>query len=273
MKLKRKLKEYKPISVLYPCLVYLFLYVPILVVIVFSFNTSRMNIVFEGFTVEWYFKMFENRQLMDAFRNTLLVAFFSTVISVIMGTLCAVGLYKLESKIKNIISSSLYIPIVIPEIVFGIALLVFFSSVHLPTSMLTLIISHITFSLPFVVITVRSRIAGFDPSILEAARDLGAGEFRTFMRVTLPMIMPGVISGGMLALTLSLDDVVISFFMAGTESTTLPLKILGMVRKGVSPDVNALSTLMILGTIAIMLFSQMIQGKIEKSREAHSGVE
>lgn len=269
MKNKRKIREFSPISVLYPCLVYTFLYLPILVVIAFSFNTSKMNIKFEGFTVEWYFKMFENRQLMDAFWNTIIVAGVSTIVAVVIGTLCAVGLYKFESKLKSVISNSLYIPIVIPEIVFGIALLVFFSSIHVNTSMLTLIISHITFSMPFVVITVRSRIAGFDQSILEAARDLGANEFSAFIRVTLPMIMPGVISGGMLALTLSLDDVVISFFMAGTESTTLPLKILGMVRKGVSPDVNALSTLMILGTVGIMLLSQMIQGKLEKGKEVN----
>ena len=226
MKNKKKVREFSPVAVLYPCLVYIFLYVPILVVIAFSFNTSKMNIKFEGFTVEWYARMFENRQLMEAFTNTLVVAGVSTVFSVIIGTLCAVGLYKFESKIKSVISNALYIPIVIPEIVFGIALLIFFSSINIPTSMVTLIISHITFSMPFVVITVRSRIAGFDPSILEAARDLGANEYTTFMRVTLPMIMPGVISGGMLALTISLDDVVISFFMAGADSTTYRLRFL-----------------------------------------------
>ena len=147
---------------------------------------------------------------------------------------------------------------------FAIALLIFFSSIHVSMSMVTLIIAHVTFSMPFVVITVRARLAGFDKSIEEAARDLGANELRTFFRVTLPMISPGVISGGMLALTMSLDDVVVSFFTAGPESQTLPLKILGMVRKGVSPDVNALSTLMILGTIVILLTATMIQGKLEK---------
>ena len=152
----------------------------------------------------------------------------------------------------------------IPELVFAIALLIFFSSINVNMNMVTLIIAHVTFSMPFVVITVRARLAGFDKSIEEAARDLGANEFRTFFRVTLPMISPGVISGGMLALTMSLDDVVVSFFTAGPESQTLPLKILGMVRKGVSPDVNALSTLMILGTIVILLTATLIQGKLEK---------
>ncbi len=261
---RKRIREFKPGAVAYACLVYLFLYLPIFVVIAFSFNSSKMNIVFEHFTVEWYFKMLDNRQLMQSFVNTVIVAGISTVLSVIIGTLCALGLYKFEFKLKNMISSSLYIPIVIPELVFAIALLSFFSALNISMSIVTLIISHVTFSMPFVVITVRARLAGFDHSIEEAARDLGANAFRTFWRVTLPMISPGVISGGMLALTMSLDDVVVSFFTAGPESTTLPLKILGMVRKGVSPDVNALSTLMIVGTIAILLTSNFIQERLER---------
>ena len=262
MKKRRKVREFKPGSVFYACLIYLFLYLPIFVVIAFSFNTSKMNITFEGFTLEWYGRMFENRQLMQSFFNTVIVAGVSTVLSVIIGTLCALGLYKFEFKLKNVLSSSLYIPIVIPELVFAIALLIFFTSLNISMSMATLIIAHVTFSMPFVVITVR--LAGFDHSIEEAARDLGANELHTFWRVTLPMISPGVLSGGMLALTMSLDDVVVSFFTAGPESTTLPLKILGMVRKGVSPDVNALSTLMIVGTIVILLTSTVIQGRLER---------
>ncbi len=262
-----KKHEFKPLSVLYACLVYSFLYIPIIVVIVFSFNTSKRNITFDGFTFDWYAKMINNEQLMKAFYNTLIVAAASTAISVIIGTLCAVGLYKFEFKLKQLISDSLYIPIVIPELVMGIGLLMFFSALNLPMNIYTLIISHVTFSMPFVVITVRARIAGFDKSIEEAARDLGANEFRTFMRVTLPMIAPGVISGGMLALTMSLDDVVVSYFTAGPDSQTLPLKILGMVKKGVSPDVNALSALMILGTVLVMVLSQVIQSRMDKKNQ------
>lgn len=261
---ERKVKEFRPLPMLYACLVYAFLYLPIIVVVIFSFNTSKQNIIFEGFTVEWYAKMFENSQLMQSFYNTLIVAAVSTVLSVVLGTLCAVGLQKLESKLKTVISSALYIPIIIPELVFGIAMLVFFSSINIEMSMFTLIVSHVTFSMPFVVITVRSRIAGFDHAIEEAARDLGANEFRTFTKVTLPMIMPGVISGGMLALTMSLDDVVVSYFTAGADSTTLPLKIMSMVKKGVSPDVNALSTLMIVGTLLILVVSTKIQNRMEE---------
>ena len=264
--MKKKI-EFKPLSMLYACLIYAFLYIPIIVVIIYSFNTSKRNITFEGFTLDWYAKMINNEQLMQAFYNTIIVALVSTAISVVIGTLCAVWLYKFEFKLKQLISDALYIPIVIPELVMGIGLLMFFSMLDMPMNMGTLIISHVTLSMPFVVITVRARIAGFDKSIEEAAKDLGANEFRTFMRVTLPMIAPGVISGGMLALTMSLDDVVVSYFTAGPDSQTLPLKILGMVKKGVSPDVNALSTLMIIGTVAVMIISQIIQNKMESKHE------
>ena len=257
----------KPLSMLYVGLVYAFLYLPIIVVVLFSFNTSRLNIQFDGFTLEWYSKMFQNELLMNAFWNTIIVAAVSTFLSTTIGTLCAVGLNRFEFKLKKLVSTTLYIPIVIPELVFGIAMLILFSSIHMPMNLFTLIVSHVTFSLPFVVITVRSRLAGFDRSIEEAARDLGANEIHTFFRVTLPMIAPGVISGAMLALTLSLDDVVVSFFTSGPESQTLPLRILGMVKKGISPDVNALSTLMIVGTVTILLMTTLIQNKMEKRDE------
>ena len=257
----------KPLSMLYVGLVYAFLYLPIIVVVLFSFNTSRLNIQFEGFTLEWYSKMFQNELLMNAFWNTIIVAAVSTFLSTTIGTLCAVGLNRFEFKLKKLVSTTLYIPIVIPELVFGIAMLILFSSIHMPMNLFTLIVSHVTFSLPFVVITVRSRLAGFDRSIEEAARDLGANEIHTFFRVTLPMIAPGVISGAMLALTLSFDDVVVSFFTSGPESQTLPLRILGMVKKGISPDVNALSTLMIVGTVSILLMTTLIQNKMEKRDE------
>lgn len=260
-------KRQSPFSVVYACLVYFFLYLPIAVVIAFSFNTSKMNVVFEGFTFDWYVSMWSNTLLMEAFCNTIVVALFSTLISTVLGTLCAVGLHRFEFKLKGLISSALYIPIVIPELVFAIAMLILFSSMNITMNMATLIISHVTFSMPFVVITVRSRMAGFDSSIEEAARDLGANEFRTFFRVTLPMIAPGVMSGAMLALTLSLDDVVVSFFTAGVESQTLPLRILSMVKKGISPDVNALSTLMILGSVLLLVGTTLIQNYLEKREE------
>lgn len=265
---ERKKKKIAPLRMTYACLVYLFLYLPIAVVVAFSFNTSKLNVVFEGFTLEWYVKMWSNKALMDSFVNTLIVAAVSTLLATVLGTLCAVGLNRFEFKLKSLISNTLYIPIVIPELVFAIAVLILFSSINIPMSMFTLIVSHVTFSMPFVVITVRSRLAGFDKSVEEAARDLGANELHTFFRVTLPMIAPGVMSGAMLALTLSLDDVVVSFFTAGPDSQTLPLKILGMVKKGISPDVNALSTLIILGTVLLLVSTTIIQTKLERQETA-----
>ena len=158
-----------------------------------------MNIVFEGFTFEWYWKMFENRSLMDALKNTLIVAAASTGLSVVIGTIAAVGMYKFHFRMKNVVNNALYIPVVIPEIVLGISLLAFFSLVGVQMGMGTLIISHVTFSLPFVVITLRSRLAGYDKSMEEAAMDLGANQWRTFRRVTLPILAPGIMSGAMLA--------------------------------------------------------------------------
>ena len=265
---ERKKKKIAPLRMTYACLVYLFLYLPIAVVVAFSFNTSKLNVVFEGFTLEWYVKMWSNKALMDSFVNTLIVAVVSTLLATVLGTLCAVGLNRFEFRLKSLISNNLYIPIVIPELVFAIAVLILFSSINIPMSMFTLIVSHVTFSMPFVVITVRSRLAGFDKSVEEAARDLGANELHTFFRVTLPMIAPGVMSGAMLALTLSLDDVVVSFFTAGPDSQTLPLKILGMVKKGISPDVNALSTLIILGTVLLLVSTTIIQTKLERQETA-----
>lgn len=261
---KHQRRTLSPQAVIYACLIYLFLYLPIFVVVAFSFNTSKMNIVFEGFTFEWYWKMFENRSLMDALKNTLIVAAASTGLSVVIGTIAAVGMYKFHFRMKNVVNNALYIPVVIPEIVLGISLLAFFSLVGVQMGMGTLIISHVTFSLPFVVITLRSRLAGYDKSMEEAAMDLGANQWRTFRRVTLPILAPGIMSGAMLALTMSLDDVIVSFFTTGPNSTTLPIKIFGMVRKGVSPDVNALSTLMILATVLILITSNIIERRMEK---------
>lgn len=262
------MKKRKPImrasSVLYACLIYLLLYLPIIVVIWFSFNTSKLNVTFDGFTLEWYVKMWSNKGLMDAFKNSMIIALVTTLASIFVGTLASVGMYRYSFKGKGIIDSLLYIPIVIPELILGLALLLFFNFFKIELGMLTLIIAHVTFSLPFVVITVRSRMAGFDRSVEEAAMDLGASSFRTFYKVTLPIIAPGVMSGAMLALTLSLDDVIVSFFTTGSKSMTLPVKIYGMVRTGVSPDVNALSTLMILGTVLIMMLMNLFNKRADE---------
>jgi spermidine/putrescine transport system permease protein len=238
--------------------VFLFLYVPIIILIIFSFNDSKLNAVWTGFTFKWYAKLVSNDELLRALANTLEVAFASTLLSTMIGTLAAVGLYKFEFKGKNVLDNLLYIPIVIPELVLGISLLLLFNQLKFDLGKMTLIISHATFSIPFVVITVRARLAGFDKSIEEAANDLGASQLKTFIYVTLPNIAPGIIAGGLLAFTLSLDDVITSFFVAGPESTTLPLKIFSMVKFGVSPEINALSTLMVAVSFVIVLISDRV---------------
>lgn len=246
-------------------LVYVFLYLPIFIVIIFSFNTSRMNIVFEGFTFKWYGAMFENADLMSALLNTVIVAVSSVTVSVIIGTLAAIGMFRYKFRGKNLIDSLMYVPIVIPEIVMGISLLAFFNILNISPGIVTLIIAHVTFSTPYVCITVRSRIAGYDMSVEEAAMDLGATRLHTLTKVTLPIIAPGIMSGAMLALTLSLDDVIVSFFTTGVDSVTLPIYILNKVKTGVTPDVNALSTLIILFTLVILVISQFA-GRHSKSK-------
>ena len=251
----------------YIYLVFIFLYLPIFYVIIFSFNTSKLNIVFESFTVQCYGTFFKNRTLMEALANTLIIGVISTVVSTIIGTIGAIGLSKYKFRGKEIIDKLLYIPIVIPEVVLGIALLSIYSALSIPLGLISLTLSHITFSIPFVVITVRARLAGFDKFLEEAAMDLGANRIVTFFRVTLPLIMPGVLSGAMLAFSLSIDDVVISFFTTGPGSTTLPLKIFSMVKTGVTPEVNALSTVIMLITIIIIIINTSFQVKRLKANK------
>lgn len=240
-------------------LTFLFLYLPIAVVIIFSFNTSKMNILWEGFTFQWYGSFFQNRSLMDALMNTLIIAVASTAISTVIGTIGAVGMGKYRYFGKDIIDYLLYIPVVIPEVVLGIALLCVFSICQIPLGLFSITIAHATFCIPFVVITVRARLAGFDGFLEEAAMDLGANRFQTFMKVTLPLLLPGVISGALLAFSLSLDDVIISFFVSGPNSITLPVKIFSMVKTGVTPEVNALSTIIMLVVMVAISMNTGVQ--------------
>ncbi|MDD6272805.1 MAG: ABC transporter permease [bacterium] len=239
-------------------LVFIFLFAPIVVLILFSFNTSKMNITFEGFTLEWYKKLFTNPTLLDALKNTLIVAFTSTIVSTIIGTISAYGIKKYDFKGKNIINALIYIPVVIPEIVLGISLLCIYTLAKLELGMLTLILSHICFSIPFVIISVRSVLDSLDDNLENAASDLGASPIKIFFKIILPSIMPGILSGAQLAFTLSLDDVVISYFAAGPGSNTLPLYIYSLIKTGITPDVNALISLILLVVFLILTISAFI---------------
>lgn len=247
------------LGVFYASLIYLFLYMPIAVLIMYSFNKSKLNAVWTGFTLDWYGKLMQNGDVLDAMKTSLIVALISTVAATMIGTLAAVGLYRYHFRGKTALDAMLYMPIVIPEIVMGISLLALFAQLKIPLGYLSLIAAHITFSVPFVVVVVKARLAGFDKSIEEAAMDLGATPWQTFLKVTLPVIAPGVVASALLAFTLSIDDVVISFFVAGPASATLPLKIFSMVKFGVTPEINALSTLMLLVTLCIVIIAERIR--------------
>lgn len=233
---------------------YVFLYAPIAVVTLYSFNARRYGMVWGGFTTRWYGRLLESPDKVVAAENTAVLAVASTLVSTLLGTLLGYGLSRYAFPGKKLFSWLMYIPVVIPDIVMAVAMLLFFALLRGWTGLFelglpTMILAHITFQIPFVAIVVRSRLAGMDPSIEEAARDLGADEWQTFRHVTLPLIAPGVVAGALLAFTLSLDDFVVSFFTAGPGSTTLPILIYSSVKRGITPDINALSTLIVLASV------------------------
>jgi len=252
------MKHNKYLDNLYLTLVYTFLFLPILVLIIFSFNTSELNIVFEGFTLDWYKDLFQNKLLMEALWNTLLVAGISTILSTVIGTISAYALKRFSFPFKNFINELLYIPVVIPEIVLGISLLCVYTLMKLELGMFSLILAHIAFSIPYVIISVRSVLDNMDPNLEKAASDLGASKLKTFFYVTIPSLLPGILSGAQLAFTLSLDDVVVSYFVSGPNSNTLPLHIYSMIKTGVTPNVNALITILLLIIFSILTISMLI---------------
>ena len=285
-----------PFVILTAVLVYFFLYAPIVALVIYSFNASRANVKFEGFIssfsdnvvmegsivksspcgpFHWYCDLAKNNEVIGAAKNTLTIAFTATIIATIIGTMAALALQRYEFKLKPFSQLSLYIPIVIPEIVMGIGILTLFSQVFgwLNTTfslsgdarwtmgLSTVIVSHIAFMVPFVTLVVQARLQGFDKSYEEAAMDLGANEWTTFRRITFPMILPGVLSGALLAFTLSLDDFVITFFTNGPGSTTLPIYVYGLLRRIITPQVNALSTVWILVVLMAVVLLQVVQSR------------
>lgn len=232
--------------------VFLFLYLPIAVLIAYSFNTSRLNVVWEGFTTGWYLEMARDAQILRAARNSLIAAGLTTLIATPLGTLTAFALARHRFRGKQLLEGLIYIPIILPEIVMGISLLALFSLVGIRLGLATVVVSHVTFCASFVTVVVRARLHGMDPMLERAAMDLGANPWRTFWKVTLPLVSPGILAGALIAFTLSLDDVIIAFFTSGPGSTTLPLYVLSMVRLGVSPKVNALSASMLAVTLLCM---------------------
>jgi spermidine/putrescine transport system permease protein len=251
-------------------LVFGFLYLPVLILIIFSFNNTRSVAVFTGFSTEWYLSLAQNEELLDAARNSLVVGVITTIAATLIGTLTALAMERYRFKLRTAFDANLYLPIVIPEIVMGISLLLFFNQALFPflqnafgmratTGLHTITISHIAFDIPFVYVIVRARLADFDRTLEEAAADLGADEWQTFKRITLPLLMPGIIGGALMAFTLSLDDYLITVFTKGIREQTMPLYIYSLVRRGVTPEINALSTALLLGSIGLVGLSLTAQ--------------
>jgi spermidine/putrescine transport system permease protein len=241
---------------LFSVLIYAFLYAPILVLIFFSFNSSKSTQNWTGFSTKWYGTLLRDQTILDAFSNSMKVGVTATVIATVIGTLTALALTRHRFRGKLVADSTIYAATVMPEIVVGVSLLVFFVATFLPLGIelgiVTIIIAHVAFTASFVTIVVRARLAGMDESLEEAAQDLGANPVTTFLRVTLPLILPGVMAGALLAFTLSFDDFVITFFVSGVGSSTLPLKIYSMVKFGVTPVINALSTVILVATMLLI---------------------
>jgi len=247
----------------------LFLYAPIIVLIIFSFNDSRRggNIIWKGFTTKYYGKAFGNDELMLAFGNSITIALVSTIVSVLLGALTAVMLWRFRFPFKPLVEGLVSLPIVIPEICMGVSLAMFFSSMGWlatgdtawPFNLTNIIIAHITFSFPFAAMVIRTRLQSFNREMEEAAKDLGANEFQVFRDILLPHMKPGLIAGALLAFTLSLDDFVITFFTSGPNTVTFPVKIYSMVRFSVTPEINAASTVLIIMTLILTFIALRYQ--------------
>lgn len=250
-------------------LTYLFLYVPIIILVLYSFTTDAFGARLTGFTFTWYEQLWRDQRLMGATVNTLYVAFVSMIFSTIIGTMTALALERFRFRGRGAYDAFLYLPVVIPEIVMALSLLAFFSfafslirqltGIQLRNGLATVIISHIAFSISFVVIVVRASLRGFDQRMEEAAHDLGANGWQTFWRITFPLILPGIIGGGLLAFTISLDDFIISFFTTGPGTSLLPVEVYAQVKRAVTPKINAISTLMLAVSMTLVVLSQVVQ--------------
>lgn len=236
-------------------LAYGFLYAPLIIVVTYSFNDSRLNAEWVGFTLYWYQKLIHNEKMLHAAWNSLLIGVTASAVSTVLGTMAGYAMYRFKMRLLPLL---ILAPIAIPEILMGVSLLIFFVLLNISLGLISIILAHIAFCIGFVAIVVRSRLAGMDESLTEAARDLGATPWQAFRLVTLPLIMPGVVAGALMAFTLSIDDFVITFFTAGVGSTTLPLQIYTMVKIAVTPEVNAISTVLMGLTLALILIASKL---------------
>ena len=263
MAIKRK-KKRKIFSPIYLTLVLIILYLPILMVVIYSFNSGRTIGAWQGFTTSWYTRLFNNKLMADALKNSLVLAGLSAGLAGVIGTLGAIGLARGHVRGGEAIESVATLPMMIPELVLGMAYLALFTAAGVKLGMAALVATHTAFCVPYVFINVKSRLVGMDPSIEEAARDLGASPMRVLWDIILPLIMPAVLSGMMLAVAMSIDDVVISFFVTSAQTTTLPLKVYTGLKSGGTPEINAISTLMLGAIFVIVGISQLLSARSDK---------
>ncbi len=255
----------KTVSKIYLATVFTFLYVPILVLIVYSFNASKSRANWTGFTLHWYDKLFHNEYIMSSLVNTVIIAAVSSVIATALGTVAAIGIYNMKKVPKGIIMNVTYIPIINPEIITGVSLMLLFRIFadysNFQFGLLSLIIAHITFNIPYVIFSVLPKLRQMNPFLIEAAQDLGCNERQAFFKVAIPEILPGVFSGFLLALTYSIDDFVVSYFTSGTKVETLPITIAAMTKKKVSPEINALSAIIFVVVLLVLLVKNFFDNK------------
>jgi spermidine/putrescine transport system permease protein len=245
-------------------------YIPIFLVILYSFNVSKISSVWDGFTLSWYWDLFRDRSLFEALRNSVALALFSSLGAAIIGTLGAVGMARVSLRTNGLVEYLSTLPIMIPEIILGMVFLAFFSLIGLPFGVSALVVSHTVFCIPYVFMMVKARLAGTDKSYVEAAKDLGASEWRAFYDITFPLMRPAIVSGMLLSFAMSMDDVIISMFVSDVNTNTLPLKIYTQLKTGVTPKTNALCALLFFITMVLGLVSLKIGGHTTKPEKTDS---
>lgn len=254
------------LSRIYLGIVLLFIYLPIGFVVLYSFNESKSTAVWKGFSLKWYQVLFQDDSIVQALKNSLILGILSCLAAAAIGTVGAMGLIKAKARLKGVMEYISTLPIMIPEIILGMVFMAFFSVLHLPFGMVTLVIAHTAFCIPYILMMVKARLAGMDPALEEAAMDLGATPVRTFFDITLPLVMPAVLSGSLLAFAMSLDDVVISIFVNGPKLNTLPVKVYTQMKFGVTPEINALCTIMLAVTLLVLAAYRLIQSFIKTNK-------
>jgi spermidine/putrescine transport system permease protein len=240
-------------------LVFVFFYLPIAILVLFSFNESRLNIVWTGFTFDWYAALLRDSVLVRALKNSLIVATATTLVSVLLGTAGAWLLFRYRYRARSALETLVFLPMIVPEVILGVSLLILFVTIGLQLGYTTIVISHVTFCFPFVMAAVQARLSGLDPSLEEAALDLGATPLQAFTKVLIPYLMPAIVSGALMSFTLSLDELIVTYFTASAGTRTLPLEIFGRVKKGLDPSLNAISTVFIVVTVVALLLTEALR--------------